>query len=61
MSFNTRRREGSLQELLFAREHFNRLNEIQAEQIYYFKFLSPISYDLFFKAVRERNYKVFKS
>ncbi|MDP3014625.1 MAG: hypothetical protein Q8M92_10300, partial [Candidatus Subteraquimicrobiales bacterium] len=47
--------------LLFAREHFDRLNEMQKEHNYYFKFLSPMSYDLFFKALREKNYKDFRS
>jgi len=31
------------------------------EHRYYFKFLSPTSYDLFFKALREKNYKDFRS
>lgn len=53
--------EENKKKLLFAREHFNRLNEIQAEQIYYFKFLSPMSCDLFFKALRENTYRDFKS
>ncbi|OGW39495.1 MAG: hypothetical protein A2Y97_08190 [Nitrospirae bacterium RBG_13_39_12] len=47
--------------LEYAKAHFNRLNELQKEQKYYFKFLSPISYDLFFKSLRERTYGDFKS
>ena len=47
--------------LRYAREHFSRVNELQKEQRYYFKFLSPGSYDLFFKALREKTYKDFKS
>ena len=47
--------------LRFAREHFVRVNELQKEQTYYFKFLSPHSYDLFFKALRGKTYKNFKS
>jgi type III restriction enzyme len=47
--------------LRYAREHFARVNELQEEQRYYFKFLSPGSYDLFFKALREKTYKDFKS
>jgi type III restriction enzyme len=47
--------------LEYAEEHFNRLNELQQKQKYYFKFLSPMSYDLFFKALREKTYKDFKS
>lgn len=47
--------------LRYAREHFARVNELQKEQRYYFKFLSPGSYALFFKALREKTYKDFKS
>lgn len=53
--------EENKKKLLFTREHFNRLNEMQKEQHYYFKFLSPMSYDLFFKALREKKHKDFKS
>ncbi len=34
---------------------------LQEEQNYYFKFLSPKTYDLFFKALREKTYRDFKS
>jgi len=37
--------------LRYAKEHFDRVNELQNEQKYYFIFLSPVSYDLFFKAL----------
>jgi len=47
--------------LRYAREHFARVNELQKEQRYYFKFLSPGSYDLFFKTLREKTYKDFRS
>lgn len=47
--------------LRYAREHFARVNELQKEQRYYFKFLSPGSYDLFFKSLKERTYRDFKS
>ncbi len=47
--------------LRYSKEHFARVNELQKEQRYYFKFLSPESYDLFFKALREKTYKDFKS
>jgi type III restriction enzyme len=47
--------------LRYAREHFARVNGLQKEQRYYFKFLSPGSYDLFFKSFRERTYRDFKS
>jgi len=53
--------EENKRKLLFAKEHFKRLNEMQKEHKYYFKFLSPISYDLFFKALRENTYQDFKS
>jgi len=47
--------------LRYAKEHFSKVNELQKEQTCYFKFISPISYDQFFKAIRERTYKDFKS
>lgn len=47
--------------LRYAKEHFKRVNELQEEQRYYFKFLSPSSYDLFFQALRETTYREFKS
>jgi type III restriction enzyme len=47
--------------LRYSKEHFARVNRLQEEQRYYFKFLSPESYDLFFKALREKTYKDFKS
>ena len=47
--------------LRYAREHFERVNGLQEEQKYYFKFLSPGSFDLFFKALSNGTYKDFKS
>ena len=47
--------------LRYAREHFARVNDLQQEQRYHFKFLSPVSYELFFKALREKTYGNFKS
>jgi type III restriction enzyme len=47
--------------LRYAREHFARVNELQQEQKYYFKFLSPGSYDLFSKALSDGTYRDFKS
>ena len=47
--------------LRYTKEHFNRINKLQKEQNYYFKFLSPVSYDLFFKALGEGTYRDFKS
>jgi len=47
--------------LRYAREHFDRLNKLQSECQYCFKFLSPSSYDLFFQTLREGEYRTFKS
>jgi len=47
--------------LKYAREHFDRINNLQSEYRYYFKFLSPQSYDLFFQSLREGEYHDFKS
>jgi len=47
--------------LKYAREHINRINNLQSEHRYYFKFLSPQSYDLFFQSLREGEYHDFKS
>ena len=47
--------------LRYAREHFDRVNGLQQEQKYYFKFLSPGSYDLFFRALSDGTYRDFKS
>jgi len=47
--------------LCYAKEHFVKVNDLQKEQRYYFKFLSPVSFDLFFKALRNGAYKDFKS
>jgi type III restriction enzyme len=45
--------------LRYAKEHFNRLNTLQSNQRYYFKFLSPESYDLLFQRLREGKYRDF--
>jgi len=47
--------------LRYAKEHFARINDLQKEEKYYFKFISPESYDLFFKSLREKTYSDFKS
>ncbi len=47
--------------LRYAKEHFGRLNDLQEKQRYYFKFLSPGSFDLFFEALRKGAYKDFIS
>ncbi|MCL5986931.1 MAG: DEAD/DEAH box helicase family protein [Actinobacteria bacterium] len=51
----------NIAKLRYAKEHFARVNNLQKDQKYYFKFLSPESYDLFYKALKERTYKNFKS
>ena len=47
--------------LKYAREHLGRVNKLQNKQKYYFKFLSPGSYDQFFDSLRRKKYKEFKS
>jgi type III restriction enzyme len=47
--------------LKYARQHFQRVNKLQNKQKYYFKFLSPESYDQFFEFLKKRKYKEFKS
>jgi len=47
--------------LRYAREHFVKVNDLQNEQRYYFKFLSPGGFDMFFKALSDGSYKEFKS
>jgi len=51
----------NIAKLRHAQGHFTNVNELQKKQKYYIKFLSPRSYDLFFKALREKKYKDFKS
>jgi len=47
--------------LQYSKRHFETVNKLQKEQNYYFKFLSPESYEIFFKTLREQTYKDFKS
>lgn len=47
--------------LRYAKEHFSKVNELQKNQRYHFKFISPGNYELFFKALRDKTYKDFKS
>lgn len=47
--------------LRYAKGHFEKVNDLQKEQRYYFKFLSPESFDMFFKALSDGTYKDFKS
>jgi len=47
--------------LHYAKDHFDLINKSQKDQRYYFKFLSPESYDLFFKSLREKTHQSFKS
>ena len=44
-----------------AKKHFKRVNKLQNKQKYYFKFLSPESYDQIFASLRKEKYKDFKS
>ncbi len=46
--------------LRYAKEHFAKVNALQNE-CYYFKILSPESYYLFLKAIKEKTYGNFKS
>ncbi len=47
--------------LKYANQHFERVNKLQNKRKYYFKFLSPESYDQFFAFLRKGKYKEFKS
>jgi len=47
--------------LKYTRQHFERVNKLQDKQKYYFKLLSPESYDQFFNSLRKGDYKEFKS
>jgi len=47
--------------LRFARDHFERINEVQSEARYHMKFLSPASYDAFFQALRDGTAVTFQS
>lgn len=47
--------------LKYAREHFDKLNELQKKNLYYFKFISPSDYDLFFESLKDKTYSKFKS
>lgn len=47
--------------LKYARRHFSKVNKLQNKQKYYFKFLSPESYDQFFDSLRKKKCKEFKS
>lgn len=46
--------------LKHARKHFERVNHLQKKQHYYFKFLSPHDYDLFFHELRAGKHRDFK-
>ena len=45
----------------YARQHFETLNQQQAECTYFFHFLTPRDYDKFFKFLRDENYASFVS
>jgi len=51
----------NMAKLKYARQHFDRVNKLQNKQKYYFKLLSPESYDKFFAFLRKGKYKEFKS
>jgi hypothetical protein len=60
-NYNPKKYDSNKAKLRYAKEHFAKVNDSQKIQKFYFKFLSPESYDFFFKALREKNYKSFKS
>ena len=45
----------------YAVEHFNRLNDLQSEQNYYFTFLTPYDFDDIFEVLRIGEFSGFKS
>ncbi|GAH85040.1 unnamed protein product, partial [marine sediment metagenome] len=45
----------------YALEHFNRLNEQQKEQSYFFNFLTPMDFDNFFGVLRKKDFSGFIS
>jgi len=45
----------------YAMEHFNRLNELQKEQEYFFTFLTPTDFDNFFGVLKKGDFSGFKS
>ncbi|MCG2790760.1 MAG: DEAD/DEAH box helicase family protein [Actinomycetia bacterium] len=45
----------------YAMEHFNRLNEQQKEQSYFFNFLTPMDFDNFFGVLRKKDFSGFIS
>jgi type III restriction enzyme len=45
----------------YAIQHFDRLNELQKEQSYYFTFLTPIDFDKFFALIKSGSFTGFKS
>ena len=46
---------------LYARRHFNTINEMQDDVTYFFHFLTPKDYDKFFQFIREGGYESFVS
>ena len=45
----------------YAVKHFDKLNELQNEQNYYFTFLTPIDFDNFFEVIKSGGFSGFKS
>jgi len=40
----------------YAIDHFQRLNNLQKEEVYYFSFLTPIDFDNFFEMLRKNRF-----
>jgi type III restriction enzyme len=45
----------------YAIDHFQRLNSLQKEQVYYFSFLTPVDFDNFFGILKKGKFTGFKS
>ena len=45
----------------YAIQHFDKLNELQKEQSYYFTFLTPTDFDKFFEVIKSGSFSGFKS
>lgn len=46
---------------IYAVQHFDKLNDIQKENSYYFTFLTPIDFDNFFEVIKTGRFSGFKS
>jgi len=45
----------------YAIQHFDKLNDLQKEQSYYFTFLTPIDFDKFFEVIKSGSFSGFRS